>query len=118
MQNLLSTLFSFQGRTTRTIWWISVFVWGVVETVGTRLDYSMSGKEGRSVIFRVVFLASVWPMLAIQAKRWHDRNKSGWWLLINILPLVGVIWTLIENGCLKGTSGSNQYGQDPLEGKA
>jgi hypothetical protein len=47
------------------------------------------------------------------AKRYHDRDKSAWWILICLLPIIGGIWQLIELGCLRGTEGSNDYGPDP-----
>jgi len=47
-------------------------------------------------------------------KRYHDRDKSGWWILILFIPLVGFIWFLIELGCLPGTPGPNRFGPDPL----
>ena len=50
----------------------------------------------------------------MQVKRWHDRGKSGWWVLIALIPLVGPIWAIIETGFLPGTSGPNEYGPDPL----
>ena len=53
----------------------------------------------------------LWPALAIQAKRWHDRDKSAWWILINFIPLIGPFWALVENGFLKGSSASNSYGE-------
>jgi len=59
-------------------------------------------------------LAGLWIGLAIAAKRWHDRNKSAWWILIVFVPVVGGLWYLIECGFLKGTTGSNKYGADPL----
>ncbi|MGQ0485996.1 MAG: DUF805 domain-containing protein [Hyphomicrobiales bacterium] len=65
------------------------------------------------IILVVVFL---WPTLAIYAKRWHDRGKSGWWMLIILIPLIGPIWVLIELGFLRGTKGPNHYGPDPLAG--
>ena len=51
---------------------------------------------------------------AVTAKRWHDRDKSGWWVLIGFIPVIGFLWTLVECGCLKGTDGDNRYGPDPL----
>ena len=48
--------------------------------------------------------------LAIQVKRWHDRNKSGWWVLIGLIPLIGGIWALIETGFLAGDDGENRFG--------
>jgi uncharacterized membrane protein YhaH (DUF805 family) len=52
--------------------------------------------------------------LAVFAKRWHDRDKSGWWSLILLVPFIGSIWALVECGCLPGTEGPNRYGADPL----
>ncbi len=42
---------------------------------------------------------------AIQAKRWHDRNKSGWWSLIILVPMIGWVWTIVECGLLRGDEG-------------
>jgi uncharacterized membrane protein YhaH (DUF805 family) len=60
-----------------------------------------------------VFLLSLIAII-VQVKRWHDRDKSGWWVLINFIPLVGPLWTLIECGFIKGTTGENRFGPDPL----
>ncbi|TJX50878.1 MAG: DUF805 domain-containing protein, partial [Mesorhizobium sp.] len=59
-------------------------------------------------------LASIYFAIALYAKRWHDRNKSGWWTLIGLIPIIGGIWLLVELGILEGTRGANQYGSDPL----
>ena len=50
--------------------------------------------------------------LAVWAKRWHDRGKSGWWNLIALIPIIGPIWALVESGFLKGDCGSNRYGHE------
>ena len=59
-------------------------------------------------------IAAIYPMLAVYAKRWHDRDKSGWWTLIGLVPFIGAIWLLVECGILEGTRGPNSYGPDPL----
>lgn len=51
----------------------------------------------------------------MQIKRWHDLDKSGWWVLINFIPIVGGLWCLVECGFLKGTVGPNRFGPDPLQ---
>jgi uncharacterized membrane protein YhaH (DUF805 family) len=58
----------------------------------------------------LVFL--IWVGLAVQVKRWHDRNKSGWWVLVGFIPYIGGIWQIIECGCLRGTEGENRFGSD------
>ena len=52
--------------------------------------------------------------LAVSVKRWHDRDKSGWWVLLNLLPVIGWLWALIDNGFLRGSVGPNRFGEDPL----
>jgi uncharacterized membrane protein YhaH (DUF805 family) len=52
----------------------------------------------------------LWTLLAVFVKRWHDRDKSGAWMLINLVPVLGWIWTLIECGFMAGTQGYNRYG--------
>ncbi len=59
-------------------------------------------------------VAALYPSVCIGIKRFHDRNKSGWWVLITLIPVIGSLWYLIECGILKGTDGDNQYGPDPL----
>ena len=61
-------------------------------------------------------LAVLWPALAITAKRWHDRNRSAWWILINLVPVIGSLWTFVECGLMPGTAGPNRYGPAPAPG--
>jgi uncharacterized membrane protein YhaH (DUF805 family) len=50
----------------------------------------------------------------IGIKRCHNRNKSGWWTLHSFILIVGLLWTFVELGCLRGSDGDNNYGTDPL----
>jgi uncharacterized membrane protein YhaH (DUF805 family) len=63
----------------------------------------------------VVNLLLVWPAVALSAKRWHDRGKSAWWVLVALIPGIGWLWMLIENGCLPGAKGANRFGDAPAE---
>lgn len=58
----------------------------------------------------VVNLLMMWPFIAVSIKRWHDRDKSGWWALLPLVPVVGIVWLMIENGFLRGTPGPNRFG--------
>ncbi len=66
-------------------------------------------------------IALIWPSLAISVKRRHDRNKSGWWMLLwmvlSAIPYVGILaslWCLVESGFLAdGTQGPNQFRPRP-----
>ena len=71
------------------------------------------GPIGGLALF-VFGVAAFWISLAIAIKRFHDRDKVGWWVLITLVPVIGPIWYLIECGFLRGTTGPNKYGSDPL----
>jgi uncharacterized membrane protein YhaH (DUF805 family) len=123
MQNLL---FGFQGRVNRAKFWlVHVGMWVVMAVLFSVLlgGAALSGDPEaalRSVgtvpglILAVVYVLMVWVGLAVGVKRWHDRNKSGWWILIALVPVIGGLWYLIECGFLRGTVGHNTYGPDPL----
>ena len=60
-------------------------------------------------------MAVLYPWIAVGIKRCHDRNRTGWFLLIGLIPLVS-IWLVVELGFLRGTVGQNRFGPDPLAG--
>jgi len=68
-----------------------------------------------TVAFRSLIVATIWCTLAVQAKRSHDLNRSGYWVLIHLLPIAGSLFALVELGFNAGTEGENRYGEDPLE---
>lgn len=108
-------LFSFEGRVNRQPYWM--FVLAVVAVSFVLVGVSMAIGEKVGTILLVLFqLLVLWSALAIQVKRWHDRDKSAWWLLMNLVPFIGALWVFIECGCLRGSEGQNQYGTDPLAG--
>ena len=121
-----SLLFSFQGRINRAKFWlVHVAMWVVVAIVFSVIlgSAAMSSDPQAALqsvgavgglILLVVYILALLIGLAIAAKRWHDRNKSAWWILIVFVPVVGPFWYLIECGFLRGTTGANKYGSDPL----
>ncbi len=121
-----SLLFSFQGRINRAKFWlVHVVMWVVVLVVfGAILGSAALSSNPQAalqsvglvggLILLVVYVLALWIGLAIAAKRWHDRNKSAWWILIVFVPAVGGLWYLIECGFLRGTMGPNKFGSDPL----
>ena len=68
---------------------------------------------GMSMATMVAGLLFLWPALAIQAKRWHDVDKSAWWILINLVPAVGGLIALVFNGFVAGTPATNRFGPAP-----
>ena len=70
-------------------------------------------KTGVGIFSGLFALASLIPATLVYIKRWHDRDKSGWWMLITLVPIIGSIWLLIELGFLAGTPGVNRFGPPP-----
>lgn len=121
-----SLLFSFQGRANRAKFWLVNIGLIVVEAIvfgvaggsammsGDPSDMTMSSFGILGVVCLLALVVVFWVGLAVAVKRWHDRNKSGWWVLIALVPVIGGLWYLIECGFLPGTTGANNYGADPL----
>ena len=105
-------LFSFDGRIGRRSWWL----WGAAVMIGMAMYLTavlrIAGMSKDTTVL-LVNLLLLWPALAISVKRWHDRDKPGWWALIAFVPVIGWIWVLIENGLLRGTAGGNRFGDQP-----
>jgi uncharacterized membrane protein YhaH (DUF805 family) len=106
-------LFAFDGRINRAKFWLVFAVTWVSMIVLVAIVVAMNSTFGY-VIAGVGYIGLIWVGLAAAIKRWHDRDKSGWWILIGLVPLIGGIWALVETGFLEGTQGPNQYGPDPL----
>jgi uncharacterized membrane protein YhaH (DUF805 family) len=105
--------FSLDGRISRRDFWL----YGVLALLGLAvLGHALLGiaRVRADTAERIVNVLLVWPAMAVSVKRWHDRDKSGWWVLINLVPVIGWLWALIDNGLLRGTPGPNRYGDDPL----
>lgn len=105
-------LLSAEGRISRRQFWL----WGVGAMLG--LAFVLHGllalaRVRLAVAEPLVNLLLLWPALVISIKRWHDRDRSGWWVLVALLPVVGWLWLLLDNGFLRGTSGRNRFGPPP-----
>jgi uncharacterized membrane protein YhaH (DUF805 family) len=111
----------FSGRSRRKEYWmfalglfiLYVVVFGIGAMLGGR------GADGApsmlpSVLFLIVALALLLPSLAVQVRRFHDQDKSGWMVLLGLIPFVGGLIVLVFM-CLPGTVGPNSYGPDPLD---
>lgn len=100
-----------EGRIGRGRYWAGQGVLFAANILGMFL---MVG--GAFALGAVIFLVTIVPRILVEVKRWHDRGKSGWFVLVGFIPLVGPIWVLVECGCLRGSIGPNRYGPDPLGG--
>ena len=113
---MLAQYFTFQGRATRQQYWMLFLANIAASLVAIAIDNAVLNTPG--VFQTIVALAFIVPGLSVGVRRFHDRDKSGWWLLIAFIPLVGAIWLIVELGFLRGTYGPNRFGPDPLGGEA
>jgi uncharacterized membrane protein YhaH (DUF805 family) len=99
---------TFAGRARRPeFWWFMLF--GIIGGVATGLvDMILFGMDGGPVnrLFHLVLLV---PALAVGARRLHDTDRSGWWQLLWLVPVLGWI-LLIVFWCQRGTQGANRFG--------
>ena len=98
----------FSGRARRTEYWMFVLFSIIVGVVLSIVDAMITG----GLLGMIYALAILIPSLAVGARRLHDTNRSGWWLLIALVPFVGVL-ILIYFLVLDSQPGDNQYGPNP-----
>lgn len=127
VKSVYSNYAKFSGRARRAeYWWFYLFylivylVLGVVDSLlfGTTTtgDGSFSASTDTPILSGIFALGSLIPNLAVGVRRLHDINRRGWWLLIALIPLVGII-ILIVWLAKAGDKGANQYGGDPISGE-
>jgi uncharacterized membrane protein YhaH (DUF805 family) len=106
--------FSSEGRINRKqfwLWWVLPLTAFEILLVLVDVKTGNYNPELGIGLFSGIFaLVAVIPAIIVYIKRFHDRDKSGWWVLIVLIPLIGAIWLLIELGFLKGTPGPNRFG--------
>jgi len=110
--SLIRILFAFDGRISRTPFWLFTFATGVIVFVPV-VFFLGFGSDAAEDYTDLCCLLLLWPSLAVQAKRWHDRDMSAWWILINFVPF-GIVFSLVQNGFMEGTPGANRFGANPL----
>ncbi|MDR1564064.1 MAG: DUF805 domain-containing protein [Oscillospiraceae bacterium] len=112
----------FKGRARRSEYWLwLLFVFIVTAVIGLVLnwinpiDFTTNPPTVpaiNSTILGLLHLFFFLPSWGVTVRRLHDTNRSGWWLLIGLIPLIGEIWLFILY-ILSGTKGENKYGPDP-----
>jgi uncharacterized membrane protein YhaH (DUF805 family) len=101
---------NFRSRACRSEFWYWQLFTLLASMAALLLDYAV---DPNSEFFSGVWsLATILPDLAVAARRLHDTDRSGWWILLCFLPFIG--WAvLIVLFCFKGTPGQNRFGADP-----
>ena len=102
--------FNFEGRASRYEFW-----WYVVCVVAINIVCSIiDAIIGITIVGGLVDLALLLPGLGLSVRRLHDINRSGWWVLIALIPLVGEI-ILIVWAATKGDEAANDFGEVPVD---
>lgn len=99
----------FDGRAHRSEYWMFV-LFNVIITIVLGLIDRLLGISG--VLSGIYGLAVLIPGIAVSIRRLHDTNRSGWWLLISLVPVIGTI-VLIVFMVQDSQPGTNQYGPNP-----
>lgn len=98
--------FNFNGRASRSAyWWFSLFLFILGFVIGVIVVVASASKGIQYGLNAVTFVLG----LALQVRRLHDINRSGFWSFIGLIPIVGVIVLLVFD-CQPGTPGPNRFG--------
>jgi len=113
VRKCLNNYATFSGRARRSEFWFFWLFNLIVQVLAGILDNVILGDAG--ALSAVASLALLLPGIAVSARRLHDGGRSGWWLLIGLVPLVGIILLIIWYAA-RGEDGPNRFGPDPRGG--
>ena len=107
---------NFQGRARRKAYWMFVLFNLIALVVLSFIEgaIGLSGENGYGILTGLYTLAMILPLIALAVRRLHDTGRSGWWILIGLVPLIGPI-VLIVFYVTDSQPGTNEYGPNPKE---
>ena len=103
---------AFEGRARRKEFWFFALFFLILSVVAAVVD----SLYGLPILSAVVFLGLILPSISVSVRRLHDTGRSGWWYLLSIIPIVGLV--LIVFFCLDSKPETNAYGPNPKAGEA
>ncbi|WP_429011526.1 DUF805 domain-containing protein [Aeromonas veronii] len=103
----------FSGRARRTEYWMFVLCNVIVMLLLGMVDKLIGGDN--ELISSIYSLAVLLPSLAVAARRLHDTDRSAWWLLLGLIPIIGTLVLIYFMVC-NGQQGPNRFGDDPKAG--
>jgi uncharacterized membrane protein YhaH (DUF805 family) len=104
---------TISGRAQRSEFWFFALFNLIGSVVANAMDAALIATLGFPIVSIIWLLALFLPGLCVSIRRMHDLDKSGWWILIALIPVIGIlvyIYWLVS----KGTDGPNRFGPDPL----
>lgn len=103
----------FSGRARRREYWFFALFHSLAILVLVLIDFAIGiSEEGIGILSGLYILGTFVPALAVTVRRLHDTGRSGWWILLQIVPLVGAIVLLVFS-LQDSHPGANQYGESP-----
>ncbi len=103
---------TFSGRAQRSEYWWFVLFNFIGSIILNIIDTAIIGMPALSIVWALGLLL---PALSVSVRRMHDLDKSGWWILVAFIPLLGFI-LIIYWFVQRGSEGPNRFGADPLAG--
>ena len=100
----------FKGRASRSEYWWFILFTILVYVGATIVDTIVFGKQ--SLFYLITALGFFLPSLGVAVRRLHDIDKSGWWVLISLIPIIGLV--IIYFFCKAGEPVDNKYGEPPI----
>ena len=105
----------FSGRSRRKEYWFFVLFVVVISIVLTTIDGLIGAYDrsmGVGLLSTIFSLAILIPSIAVSVRRLHDIDRTGWWVLISLVPLIG--WIVLQVFTVQdSTPGTNRYGPNP-----
>lgn len=105
---------TFSGRARRAEYWWWTLFYILMSVVAAFADYALASSSRLPLVGLIFFLVAMLPYLSVAVRRFHDIGKSGWWVLIPLIPLVGsllFLYWMVQPGNI----GPNKYGPDPID---
>ena len=105
----------FSGRARRTEYWMFYLfniIFAIVAIVLDNILGAASKDLGYGIFYGLFGLAIILPSWAVLVRRLHDVGKSGWWMFISLIPLIGSIWLFVLT-VTDSQPGNNEYGANP-----
>ena len=105
----------FSGRSRRMEYWYFILFAAIISIVLNIIDGLIGAYDrtaGVGLLSSIFSLAILIPSIAVTVRRLHDTDRSGWWVLISLVPLIGWIVLLVFT-VQESTPGSNMYGPNP-----
>jgi len=105
---LIENYVNFQGRAQRSeFWWFALFTFVVAVLLGVVSD----------VLAGLFSLAVLLPTIGVAVRRLHDVDRTGWWYLLVLVPVLGPLFLIFAFFIHRGMAGANRFGPDPLAGR-